>query len=112
MRFEQRDWHAIHSDSQERLLLYKNKVQDIARLIKQDLKADSQNASFWLQIKNRFANFSEMRNDYEIAETFFNSVIRKVFGTMGADADIMFLFDENEERKNLVLYRTFEMKFY
>lgn len=98
-RFEQRDWHVIHSDSQERLLLYKNKVQDIARLIKQDLKNDSKNATFWLQIKNRYANFSEMRNDYEIAETFFNSVIRKVFGTIGADADIMFLFDENEERK-------------
>src|SRR5262249_52728561 len=60
------------------------------------------------RVKNRFAAAVENRPDAEIAKTFYNSAIRRLFGTQGVDHQNEFLdlsaprLDETGVRNRLV----------
>src|ERR1044071_8131126 len=90
-RFEHLDWIGAHDDATERLHLYKQTIDHIVDEIKSILAQDTQNKAVWIEIKNFYSQLIVGRNDLELAETFLNSVTRRIFAIVGVDSDIEYM---------------------
>ncbi len=91
--FAARDWHAIQLNHKQRLRLYKDLLFPLAKTCAASLGTKSADRQSWATIKNQFANQIEGRPDVELAETFFNSVIRKSFPGLSVDEELMFVME-------------------
>ena len=91
MRFENRDWQGMKSDSDERLDLYKKVVDQIVAEIRRLLNNRINDKKIWMSIKDTYFDLSSKSEIWELAETFFNSVTRRVFATVGVDPQIEFV---------------------
>ena len=92
-RFLDRDWSAHQSDSMDRLGLHKQlvfSVVDAARLVLPDNDFDAR--SLWVQARRRYVDLVGERMDLELAETFYNSVTRRLFEVVGLDKELEFLW--------------------
>ncbi|MEZ4827211.1 MAG: bifunctional isocitrate dehydrogenase kinase/phosphatase [Bacteroidia bacterium] len=110
IRFENKDWHGIQADSRRRLNLYKRQVSRYARLVTTHMEDAFSDINLWKSVKKAYAHISLQKYEYEIAETFFNSVCRKVLGEIGADLDMMFVADEHTQREyasEAPIYKTY-----
>lgn len=91
--FTQRDWEGHQQDTKNRLNLHKLlvfEVVDAARLI---LSEDEQQArTVWLAARRRYVELVSQRLDLELAETFYNSVTRRLFRIVGLDEELEFLW--------------------
>ncbi len=85
LRFEQRDWHGMQDDALERLELYKKIVDRTVTEIQQVLGEAVKRTAIWLQMKSHYSRCIAGYGDCEIAETFFNSITRRIFATVGVD---------------------------
>jgi isocitrate dehydrogenase kinase/phosphatase len=90
-RFENRDWHGMKDDAEERLDLYKSVVDEIVAEVRRILGSRFDDESVWIDIKNTYSTLSNALDIWELAETFFNSVTRKIFDTVGVDPQIEFV---------------------
>ncbi|MGD2029874.1 MAG: bifunctional isocitrate dehydrogenase kinase/phosphatase [Desulfobacterales bacterium] len=90
-RFENQDWHGMKADADERLLLYKSVVDKIVAEVGRLLGNRVNDESIWIDIKNTYSTLSRNLDVWELAETFFNSVTRKVFATVGVNPQIEFV---------------------
>ena len=90
-RFEGRDWHGMQADAAERLDLYKKIVDQIVIDIRDLLETRLNQKLVWASIKAVFSGLITNRDDWELAETFFNSVTRRIFATVGVDPQIEFV---------------------
>jgi isocitrate dehydrogenase kinase/phosphatase len=91
-RFAQREWGEHQRDAYDRLQLHRRCVEACVAAV-QPLVADMDEParrSVWVQARHRFAQDIAWRPDSELAETFFNSVSRRVFTMVGVDDDLEF----------------------
>lgn len=92
-RFLDRDWLSHQSDATERLGLHKQLVYgvvDAARLV---LPEDEFAArTLWIKARRRYVDLVGERMDLELAETFYNSVTRRLFEIVGLDTELEFLW--------------------
>ncbi len=93
-RFEQLDWHGMNQDALERLELYGQVITDIAAEIRELLDGSVKDQKLWAVIKAIYSGLIAERTDIELAETFFNSVTRRIFTRVGVDPRIEFLFSD------------------
>jgi isocitrate dehydrogenase kinase/phosphatase len=91
MRFENKDWHGMKSDADERLDLYKKVVDRIVVDIRRMLNHQISDKEIWMSIKNTYSGLSGKSDIWELAETFFNSITRRIFDTVGVDPKIEFV---------------------
>jgi isocitrate dehydrogenase kinase/phosphatase len=91
LRFKNRDWQSMQRDAAERLSLYKDVVDHIERRIKYLLAGRAQNKQVWGHIKAIYSGLIAGNDDRELAETFFNSITRRIFATVGVDIKIEFV---------------------
>lgn len=91
-RFEQCDWHGMQHDAAERLDLYGRVVGDIVARLNLDLGPALHDKPLWAAMKTVYSECTRSCLDVELAETFFNSVTRRIFDTVGVDPGIEFLF--------------------
>jgi isocitrate dehydrogenase kinase/phosphatase len=84
-RFAQRDWQGVHADAVERLDLYRKVVDRTLTWIHAYLADHVQKRPLWNQLKTSYSALVVGREDRELAETFFNSITRRVFSTVGVD---------------------------
>lgn len=89
-RFAQRDWQGHHQDSIQRFDLYERRLDLIAAQIEREVGAPARARAFWTAVKERYGRTVSARGDYDLAETFFNSVTRKVLQTTGIDREVEF----------------------
>jgi isocitrate dehydrogenase kinase/phosphatase len=89
-RFERRDWTGAQVDATARIALYKHWV-DIAVQHAQAELGGRGDRDVWIIAKATYSAFVRDRADAEIAETFFNSVARRVQETVGSDAATAFV---------------------
>ncbi|MDW3219040.1 MAG: bifunctional isocitrate dehydrogenase kinase/phosphatase [Acidimicrobiales bacterium] len=92
-RFLDRDWLAHQSDATERLGLHKQLVYgvvDAARLVLPDDEFAAR--TLWIRARRRYVDLVGERMDLELAETFYNSVTRRLFEIVGLDTDLEFLW--------------------
>ncbi len=90
-RFEERDWQGGQRDAAERLALYPHFVEAVVAELQRILGEQLKNAATWRTMKTVFSGDIDGFPDVELAETFFNSVTRRVFATVGVDPDIEFV---------------------
>jgi isocitrate dehydrogenase kinase/phosphatase len=90
-RFENQDWHGIKADADERLDLYKKVVNQIVVEIRRLLNHRINDKEIWMSIKTIYSGLSSKLDIWELAETFFNSVTRQIFATVGVDPQIEFV---------------------
>lgn len=90
-RFARRDWHALQRDARERLDVRDRRLQQLLLAVQQMLGDRLHSRMTWFGIKSVYSGLIASRDDWEIAETFFNSVTRRVFTTVGVDAEIEFV---------------------
>ena len=91
IRFRERNWHSMRADATDRLELYKKIVDRVEAQIRRLLAARVHDKLVWTGIKAVYSGFIGNRNDWELAETFFNSVTRRIFATIGVDPNIEFV---------------------
>jgi isocitrate dehydrogenase kinase/phosphatase len=90
-RFEQRDWSGAQADARARLELYKTHVDAAVSDVRDILSDAVMERTVWAAMKADHSSRVGHRPDAELAATFFNSVTRKVFSTVGVDPAIEYL---------------------
>jgi isocitrate dehydrogenase kinase/phosphatase len=78
-RFETANWHSVQRSSIERLDLYKIKVNRVARQVRELTSKDLTELDLWQEAKLAYAQLVSSHANYEIAETFFNSIFCTLF---------------------------------
>ena len=79
-------------NSQIRLLLHRQLVNQCVEVINPALEdlEESMKRELWVSARRIFAQAIAWRSDSELAETFFNSVTRRLFTLVGFDDDLEF----------------------
>lgn len=89
--FANRDWHALQRDSGRRLDLYGDTVGDTQTGLRLLLGGRLEDRATWTAIRATFEELVESRPYVDLAETFFNSNVRRVFHTVGVDPGVEFV---------------------
>ena len=84
-RFEARDWHGMHSDAVERLGLYRQTTDAALGELRRSHGSHLTDRALWPPLKQAFSACIAGRADRLLAETFLNSITRRVFATVGVD---------------------------
>ncbi|MFQ5556779.1 MAG: bifunctional isocitrate dehydrogenase kinase/phosphatase [Acidimicrobiales bacterium] len=90
-RFMTRDWSAAQSDATERLDLHRRSVSAAVEASRLALPAEDPRAA-WRRARLRYVELVGERMDLELAETFYNSVTRRLFRIVGHDTELEFLW--------------------
>ena len=91
-RFEQRDWYGARRDASERLDLYERSLDEAASRLDRALGPGAREQPIWVKAKPRFAELVAGRYDIDRAETFFNSMTRKMLHTVGISREVEFFY--------------------
>lgn len=90
-RFEARDWRGVQADARDRLGLYSRVVTEALARMEGCLSAALRDRETWRGLKSAFLVLEDGRDDRDLLETFFNSVTRRLFSTVGIDPEIEFV---------------------
>ncbi|MBW8877349.1 MAG: bifunctional isocitrate dehydrogenase kinase/phosphatase [Acidobacteria bacterium] len=93
-RFEARDWTGIRQATLERLELPAWSIRETVQALEQQLGVAIDDHATWVALKAEYTRMILGRDDFEIAQSFFNSVTRKVFPHAGVDPAIDYVADE------------------
>ena len=80
-----------YADAAARLRLYSEVLDDLTRQIKDLMAERIEDANIWAAIKAVYSSLIADSSEWEIAESFFNSLTRRVFATEGVDQSIEFV---------------------
>ena len=112
-RFEERDWVGMQSDGVERLRLYTVVVDRVMESMSRLLGRRADDPLVWVAIKAVYSGLISDRQEWELAETFYNSVTRRVFKTVGVAEHIEFVdsdFDTPPIPSHDPIYVTFDRR--
>ncbi len=90
-RFLSRDWLGLRADTTQRLDLYPNIINHTESVIQKRLRSSIQDKRVWAMVKTIYAQSLKTCQNQELAKTFFNSVTRRIFHTVGIDPRIEFV---------------------
>ncbi|HUE76361.1 MAG TPA: bifunctional isocitrate dehydrogenase kinase/phosphatase [Longimicrobiales bacterium] len=96
-RFENREWEDAQEDARERILLYDVVVAETLLAARRRLGRPAPSRDAAVAARGAFRAWSRERPDCEIAQTFFNSVLRRLLGTVGADREVEFVASAVDE---------------
>jgi len=111
IRFIEADWAGMASDATQRFDIYGKAVSEGVAALAALLGDRVEERHLWTMMKAVYSGLIVGRADWEIAETFFNSVSRKIFTTVGVDASIEFVdsdFDVPPIEAERGVYRSYE----
>ncbi|MYE76152.1 MAG: bifunctional isocitrate dehydrogenase kinase/phosphatase, partial [Acidimicrobiaceae bacterium] len=90
-RFLAGDWHGHRQDAFERLNLHTDAVLDTVEACRAQLP-DTGARHAWIDAQRRYVEYLADRGDLELAETFYNSVTRRLFEVIGLDRELEFIW--------------------
>ena len=90
-RFEERDWKGQIQDIGERVELYDKWCLKIQLRLRRGLKGDVDRRDCWRQVRDHYGSRIENVPDAGFMKTFFNSISRRTFGTVGSDGMLEFI---------------------
>lgn len=93
-RFERREWLQMHADAEERLDLYKIAVDQAVADLRRSLGAQAMDKTFWHAVKEAYTQAVARRPDWEVAESFYNSVTMRVVPRFEIDPEIEYVGTE------------------
>jgi isocitrate dehydrogenase kinase/phosphatase len=88
--FLAQDWHTAQLDAVARIELYEQKVARCVALVGGQLQAQCTDVALWADIKHAYETLVARRPDSDFYHTFFNSVTRDLFGTVGVNREVEF----------------------
>jgi isocitrate dehydrogenase kinase/phosphatase len=89
LHFEEQDWPSAQHDWLARLDLYGRVVADTLRALR--AAAPGVTKPLWARVKAAYRGHICRRHGAELAETFFNSITRRVFTVVGVEPDVEFV---------------------
>ncbi len=92
-RFISGDWIGMQADTVERLDAYQKILQQVVTDLAAALGPQSTDRALWINAKNAITSELDRVSDPDLAETFFNSVTRRLGNIIGADPQREFLHD-------------------
>jgi isocitrate dehydrogenase kinase/phosphatase len=101
VRFETRDWKGSQRDAVERIDLYDRFVNQTIAEVRLQLGAQALDRALWARIRNAFAAQIEGLPDHEFMKTFFSSITRQLFGTVGVAPEIEFVATDLDPLANV-----------
>ena len=101
LRFDSRDWKASQRDAVERIELYDRCVIQAITELRASLGPAALDRGLWQQIHGEFAAQITQLPDPEFVKTFFSSISRRMFGTVGVAPDIEFIATDLDPLANL-----------
>jgi isocitrate dehydrogenase kinase/phosphatase len=93
-RFERCDWDGIKRDTVRRLDLHEKTLADALDSLDGQLGPQLADRGLWMQMKAIYSHEVLGRDDFELAQTFFNSLTRRIFPHDGVDPAIDYTVDE------------------
>lgn len=84
------DWHAAQIDAVARIELYELRVARCVAVVGSQLQQRRTDVPLWVDIKLAFDTLVARRPDSDFYHTFFNSVTRDLFGTVGVNKEVEF----------------------
>ena len=90
-RFLSRDWPGANADAGERLGLYGRVLDSLVEEVRDLMSNRLQERTLWAACKAVYSSRIADCQEWEIAETFFNSLTRRVFATIGVNQQIEFV---------------------
>jgi len=93
--FERGDWPAIQRDAKNRLDLYGGFVVQSVAAIRDLLGPGAGERQAWASIRSVFERRLALHPERELAETYFNSNVRRIFHTVGVDPLVEFVRAES-----------------
>ena len=91
LRFDARDWKGSQRDAVERIELYDRFVNQTIAELRTLLGAAALDRGLWRALRSEFAAQIAGLADPEFTKTFFSSISRRLFGTVGVAPDIEFV---------------------
>jgi isocitrate dehydrogenase kinase/phosphatase len=91
-RFESRDWAGARADASERLDAYEVSLDRTAASLDAIFGQRACTQSLWRAAKQPFARLVADRYDRDRAETFYNSVTRRLLQTVGLNREVEFFY--------------------
>jgi isocitrate dehydrogenase kinase/phosphatase len=90
-RFEKADWHGVQQANVDRLELYKDKVSQTVQYLEMVTNKDIANLELWSEAKQAYTQLVFNFPNFEIAETFFNSVFSDIHDHDKISDDIIYV---------------------
>ena len=90
-RFEERDWKGQIQDIGERVELYDKWCLKIQLQLRRELKGAIDRRERWRRVRDHYGSRIENVPDAGFMKTFFNSISRRTFGTVGTDGVLEFV---------------------
>ena len=90
-RHERREWQGIQQDARDRLDLHGRFVTSAIAELRDELGMRAAGRPVWAEAKRIYLEAVGGRADHELAQTFFNSVTRRLFDTIGVDPAVEFV---------------------
>ncbi len=90
-RFLARDWPGTQNDATERLHLYSEILDGLTTRVKELMGDRLRERKLWSATKAVYSSFIARSIRWEVGESFFNSLTRRVFATEGVDQAIEFV---------------------
>jgi len=110
-RFESRDWGGNNRDAAERLDLYAKVMSSLHLRVSSLLGPRTSEPGLWRHMKRAYVERIDGLDNAELARTFYNSLTRKIFSTVGVRPDIEFLSEESvvdDTEPDPAIYRRYE----
>ena len=86
LHFEEQDWRSAEQDWLARLDLYGRVVSETLAALRS--AAPGATKPLWARVKAAYRECVCRRHGAELAETFFNSIARRVFTIVGVEPDV------------------------
>ncbi len=90
LNFLAEDWHSAQLDGIARIELYEQRVTRCVSAMASELADRRSDPILWAEIKRAFEMLVARRPDSDFYRTFFNSVSRDLFGTVGVNTELEF----------------------
>jgi isocitrate dehydrogenase kinase/phosphatase len=90
LNFLAEDWHAGQLDAVARIELYELRVARAVAAVADRLRSKRTDVALWIEIKRAYEMTVARRPDSDFYRTFFNSVTRDLFGTVGVNKEVEF----------------------
>jgi len=91
VRFENRDWKSGQRDAVERIELYDRSVNTTVAELRLSLRDRALDRQLWAQIRPHFLEAIKSVPDAEFTKTYYSSITRRLFGTVGVAPEVEFV---------------------
>ena len=86
--FANQEWSSQDQEAVQRLGLHTQEVNATVASVKETLKSVPDQRGLWRAARLHYRRRISGRSDLDLSETFFNSVTRRIFTTIGIDNDV------------------------